>query len=89
MYSKVIMYIRKESYVMVKAVYYDRQGLLLKTLVCSGIKKYQGFWTALKIEVENTQDRHRTILEISSIEYNTGMRDSLFRVSTLEKGWLK
>jgi hypothetical protein len=39
--------------------------------------------------MDNIQEKHKTILDIKEIHYNTGLKDSLFRVSTLERGRIK
>jgi hypothetical protein len=89
MYSKVISVIRKDALMPVKVDFFDRQGHLLKTLERSAIRKHQGFWTAFHTVVKNVQDKHQTVLTIGSVKYNSGLRSSLFRVSTLMRGRLK
>jgi hypothetical protein len=89
MYSKVIHWIDKESYFSVKAEFYDRSGNLLKVLKLLDIRKQDGFWTAFKWLMDNHQKKHQTLLELESMEYNLGINESMFRVSTLERGHLK
>jgi len=89
MYSKRLSWIRQDALVGVKVEFYDRRGSLLKTLTASNIKKQDGIWTAFKMEMENVQEKHTTIIELKEIQYNIGIKDSLFRVSTLERGRLK
>lgn len=89
MYSKVISYVNKNNNIIVKADFFDLHKKLLKTLRVSNITKVQGFWTAQKTVVENVQNKHKTILEVKEIKYNLGLKDSLFRVSTLERGHLR
>ena len=89
MYSKVVSTIRKDALITIKADFYDRHGALLKTMVKSDIRKHQGFWTAFLTKVENVQERHQTILKIEKMKYNRGLKNSLFRATTLERGRLK
>lgn len=89
MYSKVISYVRKDALVIVRADFYDRQGSLLKVMKNFGIEKVQGFWINRKMEMENVQTKHKTLFETESIKFNLGLSDSMFRVSTLERGHLK
>ena len=89
MYSRVITWIRKDALIGVKRDFYDRQGRMLKTMTRTDVRLHQGFWTAFKTEVHNVQENHRTILEITNAFYDLNLKDSLFRVSTLERGRLK
>ena len=89
MYSKKISWIDKKTLIPVKVDYYDRDGDLLKTLNAFGIRKEQDFWTSSKIVMKNHLEKHETILEYKDRKFNTGIKESVFRVSTLERGRLK
>jgi len=89
MYSKVIKWIRQDAFIPIRVEFYDRQENLLKILTATDIRKQGGFWTLYRMEMDNIQEKHKTILEIKKINYNTALKDSLFRVSTLERGRIK
>lgn len=88
-YSKTIKWIRQDALVPVRVEFYDRQGNVLKILTVTDIRKQDDFWTMFKMEMDNLQEKHKTILEIKEIHYNIGLKDNLFRVSTLERGRIK
>ena len=88
-YSKYISWIEKESRIPIKAEFYDKQGRLLKVMEVQSLKKIDGFWTIEKVQMENVQKKHKTVIETRKIEYNKDVKDDLFRVSTLESGTLK
>jgi outer membrane lipoprotein-sorting protein len=88
-YGRRVIWVRKDSAVIAAADYYDRQGKLLKTLKVSGIQKIDNIWTALKMEMTNTQNKHSTLIEISGIKFNLPLEDNLFAVTTLERGNLR
>jgi outer membrane lipoprotein-sorting protein len=85
-YGRRLIWVRQDSYVLKAVDYYDRQDRLLKTLRVSGISQIDGIWTAQKMEMTNVQDRHSTVIEMSEIRYNVPLDDSLFAVTTLERG---
>ena len=85
LYSRRISWIRQDSLCESRVEYYDRRGSLLKTLTVPDQRIQDGFWTAFKMVMDNTQKNHKTILEVKKIAYNQGIKDSLFRVSTLER----
>jgi hypothetical protein len=89
MYSKMIKWIRQDALISVGVEYYDKQGNLLKILTVTDIREQDGFWTAFKMKMDNIQEKHKTLLETKEIHYNLGLQDSLFRVSTLERGQMK
>lgn len=88
-YSKYISWVDQESLIPIKAEFYDKQGKLLKVMEVQSLKKIDGFWTIEKIQMENLQKKHKTVIETKRIEYNKDVKDDLFRVSTLESGTLK
>ena len=89
LYSKVKRWIDKKSLVQIKGEYFDRQNDLIKTLTITDLRQHQGFWTIYRMEMNNSQEKHKTVISIDEIQYNLGVKDSLFRVSTLEKGRIR
>lgn len=89
MYSKRISWIRQDALTPVRVEFYDRQENPLKILTVTELRKQDGFWTIFKMEMDNIQEKHKTILEITEMHYDVGLKDNLFRVSTLERGRLK
>ena len=89
MYSKVTRWIRQDSYIGVKMEFYDRMGSLMKILTIPDVRKQDGFWTVFKMVMDNQQEKHQTILEFNEVAYDTGVKDNLFKVSTLERGRIK
>jgi negative regulator of sigma E activity len=88
-YSKKILWIRQDALLAVKVEYYDRDGNLMKRLTVQDLRKKDGIWTTFEMEMDNIQKKHKTKLIFSDVRYNQGIKDSLFRVSTLERGRIK
>jgi outer membrane lipoprotein-sorting protein len=89
LYSSVIRWIDKETLLPVKAEYFNQGKTLLKVLKLEDCRLQNGIWTAFKWVMDNRQRKHQTVLEIKTMEYDTGIKDSMFRVSTLERGRIK
>lgn len=89
MYSKVVRWIRQDALMDIKIEFYDRHGALMKVLAVGDIRLQDGFWTAYSMEMDNLQEQHQTILKFNDITYNADLSDSLFRVSTLERGRIR
>ncbi len=89
MYSKVIHWIRQDSYTAFKIEYYNKNGDLLKVLTCPDVRETQGFWTIFRWEMNNLQEKHQTILELEKVDYDLGIQDNIFHVANLERGKIK
>jgi len=89
MYSKKNAWIRKDALIALKVNYYDRHGHLLKTLTIQDMRKIDGIWTIMKMTMDNKLEKHKTILEFTEYRHNSKLTDSLFRISTLERGRIK
>ncbi len=87
LYVRRVSWVDKESHVLVRTEYYDKDGLN-KTLVVKELRQEKGIWTSFHTEVNSVSRQHQTILKIESIEYDTGLKDELFRVATLQSGRL-
>jgi outer membrane lipoprotein-sorting protein len=88
-YGRRVIKVRQDSYVIAAVDYYDRQDRLLKTLRVSGVSQIDGIWTARKMEMTNAQDKHSTTIEMSEIRFNLPLDDSVFAVTTLERGFIR
>ena len=88
-YSKRVIRVRQDNFIIAKVDYYDRQGKLLKQLKVSDITQIDGIWTGQKMEMTNVQDSHSTLIELKNIQYNKAVNDSFFTVISLERESIK
>ncbi len=77
-YSKTTGWVRKDNYLMIKAVFFDKKGREFKQFKASDIEKIGGIWTPKKLEMENIKDKHKTVLTMKNIKYNIGLKNSFF-----------
>lgn len=61
-------------------------GQLHRVLTVSEITKVQGFWTKHRMEMENVQTGHKTVIVMNNPKYDMKLDASMFTVSRLEKG---
>jgi hypothetical protein len=85
-YSKTKSWICQESLTAVRVEFYDRMGSLQKTLTVSDIRKTYSYWTVYRMEMQNHQRNHRTIISIHYMDYDMELSDNLFTVASLERG---
>ena len=84
-YTKSHSWVRKDNYLLVKSVMFDKKGKDCKLFFASDIKKINNIWTAMLMKMENLKSRHRTILTIRDIRYNVGLADDFFTTRELER----
>ena len=83
-YSKMVVWVISEKYIVLKADYYE-EGALLKTLQCKDIKKISDHWLAMKMIMTNRQDGGSTTMETTNIKINIDLDNSLFTTNNLQK----
>lgn len=87
-YSKRVAWIRKDNQFMVKGDFYDEAGEPLKTLTFSDIQQVdskRGKWQAMKLEANNAQTGHRTIIKFENFKVNQNVKDEFFTTRYMEK----
>jgi hypothetical protein len=84
-YTRRIAWVTREAYLVIKAEYYDKDGLL-KTFAALDVHEQDGFWNVYVCEMINAVTGHRTEMKMDSVRYNTGLDDALFTVATLQRG---
>ena len=85
-FSKKLIWIRKDCDVVEKVEFYDKLGKLHRQMVSSDIKKVDVFWTVGKMEMKNVQTGHSTELLFLDPKYNIQLDSKIFTVNKLERG---
>ncbi|HNZ27502.1 MAG TPA: outer membrane lipoprotein-sorting protein [Spirochaetota bacterium] len=85
-YSRTIMWVSKSDYFTYKLEAYDRKDdKLFKTIVMVEVKIIDGVIIPSKTVVDNHKDGTKTLLSMSNMKINSGIKDSIFSVQNLEK----
>lgn len=77
-YSKVISYVDKERYVILKDELYNRTGILFKQLITKKVDKVDGVWIVTKSAMINLLSRRITNYDVLSIDFNLEIDDEFF-----------
>ncbi|MFQ6104935.1 MAG: outer membrane lipoprotein-sorting protein [Candidatus Glassbacteria bacterium] len=86
LYGDVVKFIRKDNYVPIRVDFYDKSGKLLKRSKVLDLKKIDGNWTPMKMEMHNVQIDHKTIMTVKEVEYDMKIPSKTFTKTNLEKG---
>ncbi len=92
LYSKRLSWFLKtpswDGCIKARVDYYDKRGDLLKRQNLRW-QKVGSAWVWDKVVVQNVQTLHSSLFEVTNVEINVGLQDSLFAERTLEKGYSK
>jgi hypothetical protein len=62
---------------------YDKQGVLVRVLRASGLRRIQGIWGARRLEMRSVQEGTRTVLSIRRVRLNSHPDAALFTPEAL------
>ena len=88
-YTKQIVFVRKDNFVVVRAKSWMKKGRRTKYMEVKKLDKIDGIWTPIEMHMttkQGTKTLHKTVLLSRNVRYNQKMRESQFSVRTLEKG---
>jgi hypothetical protein len=82
-YGKVVLWIDKDRYVILKQDLYDRNGTLFKRLNAGNVEQINNVWVARKAEMNNLLTRRVTVMELTAIAYNIDVPNEFLAQRTL------
>jgi len=88
-YTKSIVFVRQDNFVIVQALNYIKVGKKLKYMMVTGLEIIDNMWTVTKMQMVTKKGKktlHKTVLEFSNIKYNQDLKESFFTTRTLEVG---
>jgi len=88
-YTKSIMFVRQDNFVIVQALHYIKLGKKLKYMKVTGLEEIEGIWTTTKMQMVTKKGKktlHKTVFEFSNIKYNQNLEESFFTTRTIQKG---
>lgn len=85
-YNKQVAWINKSNFFAYKMECYDKKRKTkIKTIVSLDVKSFNGILIPQKIVVDNHLENHKTLIEDTNIQVNTGLKDSIFTIQTMQK----
>ena len=88
-YTKSIVFVRQDNFVIVQALNYIKAGKKLKYMMVTGLEEIDGIWTTTKMQMVTKKGKktlHKTVFEFSDIKYNQDLKESFFSTRTIERG---
>lgn len=88
-YTKSIIAVRKDNYMVVKAKQWTHEGGYIKYMDVQKIEQIDGIWVATQTHITKKRGKmiaHQTLLTLSNVKYNQAMDENIFTIRRLEKG---
>lgn len=88
-YTKTVSFIRKDNYVVIRAVNWVKEGNKLKYMDIRKLNLIDGIWVATEMHMTTKKDKrtlHKTIMRFSNVRFDQELKDNAFTVRQLEKG---
>ena len=85
-FPRVVSKIRRDNFVVVHAVIYNRRDEPQKTFEVLRLEQVKGYWTSLELRMTDALQRTRTELVLDSVEYDVGLKPDAFSRRELERG---
>jgi len=85
-YGRVRQWIDADTWMPRRGVYWDVTGNPLKEVTVQDVRQVQGIWTAHRFEASTHRTGHRTILQVSDVEYPESLDDVYFTERGLRRG---
>ena len=88
-YTKSVSFVRKDNYVVIRAVNWVKVGKKLKYLDVKKLDLIEKIWVPIEIHMttkRNKKTLHKTIMKFDNIRFNQNLEQNLFTVRQMEKG---
>ncbi|RKY03475.1 outer membrane lipoprotein-sorting protein [Candidatus Poribacteria bacterium] len=85
-YGRKVAWVREDIWMIVRADFYDKKGRFIKRMTVPRVEKVNGIWTAMELRMDNERKRHKTIILIEDVKYNTGIPDDMFTQRAMIRG---
>ncbi|MDP1635887.1 MAG: outer membrane lipoprotein-sorting protein [Gallionellaceae bacterium] len=88
-YTKSVVFVRQDNFIVVRAVHWEKDGGRLKYMDALKVEQIDGIWTITENTMTTKQGKetlHKTVLRFGNVKYNQKLGEDMFSVRRLEKG---
>ena len=88
-YTKSVLFVRQDIFMVVRAVHWVKEGKKLKYLDIKKLEQIGGIWIGTEIHMKTNKGKqtvHRSVFKWHNIKFNQDLDEKLFTVRRLEKG---
>ena len=85
-YERIVLWVDKDGLVVRKMDFYEKGGVLVKTLALTDIRDVGPIPIAHRMEMRNVKKESRTAVDLSDVRFGADLSDDLFTQRQLERG---
>jgi len=88
-YTKSIVFVRQDNFVIIQALNYIKAGKKLKYMMVNDLELIDNVWTVKEMQMITKKGKktlHKSVFKFSNVKYNQDLDESLFTTRTLERG---
>ncbi len=89
-YTKSVVFVRQDNYVVVRGINWVKEGDKLKYMDVKQLEKIDGIWVPLEVHMFTKKSNvtlHKTVLKYKDVRFNQDLKEDFFTVRQLEKGY--
>jgi outer membrane lipoprotein-sorting protein len=79
------MTVDKKTFLPTKIEFINKNGKVQKVLTNGSIEKIDGYWTPKEMTMENRLNGHKTVMILSEVRHNVGLKSSIFTKRYLKR----
>lgn len=88
-YTKSVVYVQKDNFMVIRGVHWVKKGNRLKYLDVKKLERIDGIWVATEMHMTTRKGktrRHKTIMTFANVRFNQDLKEDFFSIRRMEKG---
>jgi len=88
-YTKSVLFVRQDIFMVVRGIHWVKEGRKLKYFDIKNLEQIDGIWIGTETHMKTNKGKqtiHRTVFKWSDVGFNRDLDEALFTVRRLEKG---
>jgi len=88
-YTKSVVFVRKDNFVVVRSVSWLKKGNRLRYMEVQDLQQIDGIWVAMELSMTTKKGKktlHKTVLKTSNVRFDQELGEDDFTIRKLEKG---
>lgn len=88
-YSKSLLFVRQDNFVVVRAIHFVHGSDKVKYMDVTELKEFDGVWVIMQVEMTTKRGQrtlHRTMLRLADVRFDTNLQEDDFTIRRLAKG---
>jgi hypothetical protein len=88
-YTKSVLYVQKDNFMVIRGVHWVKKGNRLKYMDVKKLEQIDGIWVATEMHMTTRKGKtklHKTIMTFDNVRFNQDLKEDFFSIRRMEKG---